>query len=92
MIFLLNIFTFLISICRISVSYYKRGIFSIVNFRLCKKLRIAFAKLNARAQEIAIERLEELAKIPEYQNPDFPDNFEFPDDFLSDVAEPDEEP
>ncbi|MCQ2442579.1 MAG: helix-turn-helix transcriptional regulator [Oscillospiraceae bacterium] len=56
------------------------------------KLRIAFAKLNARAQEIAIERLEELAKIPEYQNPDFPDNFEFPDDFLSDVAEPDEEP
>lgn len=32
-----------------------------------QKILLAFGKLNAKGREVAVERVEELAKIPEYQ-------------------------
>ena len=42
-----------------------------VTLDLRKPLETAFSKLNAKGREVAVERVEELAKIPEYQrNPE----------------------
>lgn len=38
-----------------------------VTLDLRKPLETAFSKLNAKGREVAVERVEELAKIPEYQ-------------------------
>ena len=46
-------------------------------------LLTGYAKLNRRGQHIAVERLEELAKIPDYQNGSFPEGVELPEALLN---------
>lgn len=57
---------------------------------LATQLLSSYRKLNRRGQRIAVERLEELTKIADYQNADFPDKVELPEALLNFLTDSDQ--